>query len=74
MPGTKAGGAKLAKILKEKYGDDYFAKIGKLSKTSKGGFASEKIGKDGMTGKERSRYYANKQKEVSGEDHETSAE
>ncbi len=44
-----------ANTLKKLYGDDYFSKIGsrggKNNKT--GGFASDVVGKDGLTGKQR---------------------
>jgi uncharacterized protein len=57
MAGTKIGGAKAGKTNKERYGDDYYARIGaqggKKGKT--GGFASDKVGKDGLTGRERAR-------------------
>lgn len=52
---TKAGGAKVAATTKRKYGEDYYKLIGsKGGKASNnGGFASEKVGTDGLTGKER---------------------
>lgn len=55
MPGTKAGGAKAAATNKAKWGADFYRRIGaiggKLGKT--GGFASDVVGKDGLTGHER---------------------
>lgn len=55
MAGNKVGGSKAAKTNKEKYGDDFYARIGavggKLGRT--GGFASQLIGADGLTGRER---------------------
>lgn len=57
MPGTKAGGQKTRETNFKKYGKDYYQKIGavggKLGTT--GGFASDKIGLDGLTGKERAK-------------------
>ena len=57
MAGNKMGGLKARETNKRKYGDDFYAKIGqqggKLGKT--GGFASDKVGEDGLTGRERAR-------------------
>jgi hypothetical protein len=57
MAGSKQGGALAAKTNKQKYGADFYARIGamggKLGKT--GGFASDMRGEDGLTGKERAR-------------------
>lgn len=57
MAGNKEGGAKAAATNKQKYGDDFYAKIGaeggKLGKT--GGFASQEVGPDGLTGRQRAR-------------------
>lgn len=57
MGGTKAGGLKAAKTNKETYGKDFYVKIGKMGGKigTTGGFASEKVGADGLTGKERAR-------------------
>jgi len=55
MAGTKRGGEKAAKVNKTKYGDDFYEVIGRkggrLGKT--GGFACERKGADGLTGRER---------------------
>ena len=55
MAGTKMGGAKAASTNRTKYGKDFYARIGamggKLGRT--GGFASNTVGKDGLTGRER---------------------
>lgn len=55
MAGTKDGGRKAAELNKKKYGEDFYIKIGslggKLGKT--GGFASQKVGADGLTGVQR---------------------
>lgn len=55
MAGTKEGGLKAAKTIKRLHGDDFYVKLGHYAgKQSKGGgFASKKIGKDGLTGRQR---------------------
>lgn len=62
MAGTRDGGAKAAATNKSKYGKDFYAMIGakggKRGKT--GGFASDKKGADGLTGKERARLAGSK--------------
>ena len=67
MAGTKTGGVKAANTNKTKYGADFYAMIGakggKRGKT--GGFASEKKGADGMTGKERARLAGSKGDRIS---------
>lgn len=57
MSGTIAGGKKAAKTNKEKQGKDFYANIGRKGgkKSRNGGFASNKIGKDGLTGLERAK-------------------
>lgn len=58
MAGTRAGGLKTAATNKKIYGEDYYARIGRMggSVTGKsGGFASTKVGKDGLTGPERAK-------------------
>lgn len=55
MSGTHEGGLKTAATNKAKYGENYYALLGHLggrvSKT--GGFGSDKVGVDGLTGKQR---------------------
>jgi hypothetical protein len=55
MAGTKEGGVKAAATNKRKHGSDFYKRIGsqggRLGTT--GGFASEKVGDDGLTGYER---------------------
>lgn len=55
MAGTKEGAAKTIITVKQRHGDNFYGKIGskggKLSRN--GGFASEKIGPDGLTGRQR---------------------
>lgn len=57
MAGTTAGGLKASKRNKKLYGRNFYkvigAKGGKRGRT--GGFASSKIGADGLTGRERAR-------------------
>jgi hypothetical protein len=55
MAGTKEGGKNAAKTNKEKYGEDFYSKIGSKggSNGHTGGFASNVVGQDGLTGKER---------------------
>lgn len=55
MAGTPEGGKLTAETVKELYGEDYYRIIGsKGGKRSRnGGFGSEKVGDDGLTGKER---------------------
>lgn len=55
MAGTQRGGKAAAKKNVEKYGTDFYARIGAMggSKGRTGGFASDKVGDDGLTGRER---------------------
>jgi uncharacterized protein len=55
MAGTKAGGKAAAATNKSKYGPDFYAKIGAKggSLGRSGGFASSKVGDDGLTGRQR---------------------
>ena len=58
MPGTKVGGMKAAMTNKTRFGEDFYARIGKKggsASTPTGGFGSDKIGPDGLTGRERAR-------------------
>lgn len=57
MAGTRIGGLKAAKTNKKVWGDDFYKAIGAKGgeKSRGGGFASTKIGKDGLTGQERAR-------------------
>jgi len=66
MAGTAAGGRRAA--LKNKENDpDFYAKIGRkggqIGRT--GGFASHKVGKDGLTGRERARQAGTKGGQIS---------
>lgn len=55
LAGTKQGGKKTAQTNLARYGKDFYSKIGKKGGASgnTGGFASDVIGKDGLTGRER---------------------
>ncbi len=57
MTGTKAGGLKAAATAKARHGEDFYQRIGKIGghNSTRGGFASYKVGKDGLTGRERAR-------------------
>jgi general stress protein YciG len=62
MPGTIEGGLKTQETNKKRYGADYYRNIGKLGglKSRGGGFASDKVGEDGLTGPERARLAGSK--------------
>jgi len=55
MAGTREGGLRASLTNKTKYGDDFYAKIGREGgkNGTSGGFASDVIGKDGLTGRQR---------------------
>lgn len=58
MSGTIAGGQKAAKTNVERHGKDFYKRIGAKGgrvSTPTGGFGSNKIGPDGLTGRERAR-------------------
>lgn len=57
MAGNRIGGLKCAARNKELYGEDFYARIGKMGgyKGHTGGFGSDKVGRDGLTGKERAK-------------------
>lgn len=48
---------KAKQTIQDRYGHDYYAKIGARggANGTTGGFASELVGKDGLTGRERAR-------------------
>lgn len=62
MSGTKTGGAKAAETNKKKHGKDFYARIGRMGGKNghTGGFASEKVGDDGLTGYERAKVAGSK--------------
>lgn len=55
MAGTKQGGKKTAQTNLARHGKDFCSRIGKKGGASgnTGGFASDVVGKDGLTGRER---------------------
>lgn len=57
MAGNKAGGMKAAATNRAKYGTDFYRNIGRKGgrNSHTGGFASEEVGKDGLTGWQRAR-------------------
>ena len=57
MSGTREGGLKAAETNKKRQGADFYARIGaKGGRNSvNGGFASNTVGKDGLTGPERAK-------------------
>lgn len=57
MAGSKTGGKKAAATNKEKYGEDFYKNIGRKGGKNghTGGFASDEVGDDGLTGKERAK-------------------
>lgn len=57
MAGTKEGGRKAAATNKAKYGSSFYARIGANGGQNgrTGGFASGKVGADGLTGRERAK-------------------
>lgn len=67
MVGTKAGGMKAAATNKMKHGKDFYATIGKKGgmNGTTGGFYSNKVGKDGLTGRERARVAGRKGRLIS---------
>ena len=57
MAGTLAGGRKARDTNYREHGKDFYKRIGSLGGkvSSTGGFASKKVGKDGLTGRERAK-------------------
>ena len=57
MAGNATGGHRAAATIRARHGRDFYVKIGHLGgKASKtGGFASTKVGKDGLTGAQRAK-------------------
>ncbi len=57
MAGTRQGAFKAALTNKQIRGNDYFRKLGRKAGSfgTTGGFASELVGEDGLTGVERSK-------------------
>ena len=57
MAGTEQGGHKAAKTIRQRHGRDFYMRIGRIGgqKSRQGGFASNKVGNDGLTGSERAK-------------------
>lgn len=57
MAGTKNGGRRAAATNKERHGKDFYARIGARGGKNghTGGFASDVVGKDGLTGTQRAK-------------------
>lgn len=57
MAGNREGGKKAADTNKQRYGINYYQTIGAIggSRGLGGGFASDAVGKDGLTGRQRAR-------------------
>lgn len=59
MAGTREGAAKARRTILKKYGKKFYRENGRKGGQagSSGGFASEAVGKDGLTGPERAKKY-----------------
>lgn len=57
MAGTLEGGRKARETNYKKHGKDFYKRIGQIGgrKGTTGGFASDKVGEDGLTGRERAK-------------------
>lgn len=57
MAGTEKGGHKAADTIRAKHGRDFYVRIGQKggAKSRNGGFASNKVGDDGLTGVQRAK-------------------
>ena len=55
MPGTREGAAKAVLTNKKIHGEDFYKRIGSKGgrNGTTGGFASDKVGEDGLTGRQR---------------------
>jgi hypothetical protein len=60
MSGNREGGLKAYKENIRKHGKDYYKRLGAMGgrASGTGGFASLKVGKDGLTGAERAKKWA----------------
>ena len=67
MSGTISGGKKAAQSNMKKHGKDFYKRIGQKGgkNSTGGGFASDKIGKDGLTGAERAKLAGAKGRRIS---------
>lgn len=57
MAGTVEGGTKASITNKKRYGEDFYRTIGGIGGRAAGskGFASENVGSDGLTGRQRAK-------------------
>lgn len=57
MSGTKAGGKKAALTNMMRHGNDFYREIGRRGGKNghSGGFASDAVGEDGLTGRQRAK-------------------
>ena len=57
MSGTVDGASKAKKTIRSRHGKDFYARIGRKGgrRSRTGGFASLKVGDDGLTGQQRAR-------------------
>ena len=57
MAGTEKGGRAAAKTIRSRHGRDFYVVIGRMGgqKSRNGGFASAKVGNDGLTGVQRAK-------------------
>lgn len=57
MAGTEKGGRAAADTIRKRHGRDFYVRIGRLGgiRSRHGGFASSKVGKDGLTGAQRAK-------------------
>lgn len=62
MAGTKEGGEKAARTNIKRHGKSFYSEIGRKGGQSgtTGGFASTKVGRDGLTGSQRAKLAGSK--------------
>lgn len=67
MSGTVEGGRKAYQKNIQRHGRDFYAKIGQMGgqRGHSGGFASDKVGPDGLTGRQRARVAGSKGGKIS---------
>lgn len=67
MAGTQAGGIAARDTNRTKYGQDFYSRIGAMGGVlgRTGGFASDKIGADGLTGRARASIVGTKGGQIS---------
>ena len=67
MSATVEGGRKAYLTNIAKHGRDFYAKIGQMGgrRSCNGGFASDKVGPDGLTGRQRARVAGSKGGKIS---------